>query len=50
MVIGHCIGNVKSLVLQMDIFNTDFAHICYVITFSLIWHFIGEIMDGHTME
>ena len=35
MVIGHCIGNVKSMVhvLQMDIFNTDFAHICYVMTF-----------------
>ena len=30
MVIGHCIGNVKSMVLQMNIFNTDFAHICYV--------------------
>ena len=35
MVIGHCIGNVKSMVLQMDIFNTDFAHICYVITFFI---------------
>ena len=33
MVIGHCIGNVKSMVLQMDAFNTDFAHICNVMTF-----------------
>ena len=35
MVTGHCIGNVKSMVLQMDIFNTDFAHISYVITFFI---------------
>ena len=49
MVIGHCIGNVKSMVLQMDTFNTDFAHICYVMTFLNNMAFHWE-MDGHTME
>ena len=35
MVIGNCIGNVKSMALQMDILNTDFAHIYYVMTFFI---------------
>ena len=49
VVIGHCIGHKRSIVSQMDIFNTYLAHIRYLMTFQWdgIYLYIWMVTPGN---